>query len=56
MLAVAPDDERDWALPTLVLRTLPEQVRLAYQLIERARAQPVGERSIRRALLKEIIH
>ena len=26
MLAVAPDDERDWALPTLVLRTLPEQV------------------------------
>jgi hypothetical protein len=26
MLAVAPDDERDWALPTVVLRTLPENV------------------------------
>ena len=26
MLAVAPDDERDWALPTLVIRTVPEQV------------------------------
>jgi hypothetical protein len=26
MLAVAPDDERDWALPSLVLRTLPEKV------------------------------
>ena len=26
VLAVAPDDERDWALPSLVLRTLPEQV------------------------------
>lgn len=26
MLTVAPDLERDWALPTLVLRALPEQV------------------------------
>ncbi|HUQ83098.1 MAG TPA: CHAT domain-containing protein [Gemmatimonadaceae bacterium] len=26
MLTVAPDDERDWALPSLVLQTLPEQV------------------------------
>ena len=26
MLTVAPDDERDWALPSLVLRTLPEKV------------------------------
>ena len=26
MLAVAPDDERDWALPSLVLRALPEHV------------------------------
>jgi hypothetical protein len=26
MLMVAPDDERDWALPTIVLRTLPERV------------------------------
>jgi hypothetical protein len=26
MLTVAPDDERDWALPTVVLRTLPEGV------------------------------
>jgi hypothetical protein len=35
---------------------LPEQVRLAYQLIERVWAQPIGERGIRRALLEEIIH
>ena len=26
MLMTAPDDERDWALPTVVLRTLPERV------------------------------
>ena len=26
MLMVAPDDERDWALPTVVLRALPERV------------------------------
>ena len=26
MLTAAPDDERDWALPTVVLRTLPERV------------------------------
>jgi hypothetical protein len=34
----------------------PEQVRLPYQIIERARAQPFGERGLRIFLPKEIIH
>jgi hypothetical protein len=34
----------------------PEQVRLPYELIERAGAEPVGKRGLRVPLLKEVIH
>jgi hypothetical protein len=34
----------------------PEQVVLAYELLERARAQPVGKRSLGVPLGKEVIH
>jgi hypothetical protein len=34
----------------------PEQVRLPYQIIERARAQPFGKGGLRISFLKEIIH